>query len=68
MYLLCIWNGEVILPKMALSCSKKVVSVELTLKSGLRWTYGIEWKVAYIVAIPEQCLKFAFSKKATKID
>ena len=44
MYLLCLWNGEVILPKMALSCSKKVVSVELTLKSGLRWTYGVEWK------------------------
>ena len=44
MYVPTIWNGEVILPKMALSCSKKVVSVELALKSGLIWTYGVEWK------------------------
>ena len=58
MYLLCIWNGEVILPKMALSCSKKVVSVELTLKSGLRWTYGVEWK---------SCIHSCYTKTAFEV-
>ena len=52
-YVLCFWNW-IVLAKMALSCSKKSCKRGITLKSGLRCPFGVEWK-SCIHTMPKKC-------------